>query len=60
MWRQIKAMGIDSTYPQTTGIKWTLNTVEPYDAKEETYPESTYHSPASIRRVTIESINGKP
>lgn len=47
-------------YPQTTGIKWTLNTVEPYDAKEETYPESSYHGPASIQRVTIESINGNP
>ena len=47
-------------YPQTTGIKWTLNTVKPYDAREETYPDSSYYGPASIQRVTIESINGKP
>ena len=47
-------------YPQTTGIKWTLNTTEPYDPNEEPYPDSSYHGPASIRRVTIESINGKP
>lgn len=47
-------------YPQTTGICWTLNTLEAYDANDKPYPESVYYGPASIRRVTIESINGKP
>ena len=47
-------------YPQTAGMKWTLDTTKEYDANEETYPESTYYGPKSIQRVTIESINGKP
>ena len=46
-------------YPQTTGIKFTLDTTKEYDANAETYPGSTYYGPASINRVTIESINGK-
>ena len=47
-------------YPQTTGIQWTLNTTKVYDATPETYPGSTYHGPASIQRVSIQSINGQP
>ena len=27
---------------------------------EDTYPASSYYPPASIERVTIDSINGKP
>ena len=46
-------------YPQTCGIRFTLDTTVPYDQGEE-YPDSTYHAPASIKRVTIDSINGKP
>ena len=46
-------------YPQTAGIKFTLDTNKAYDAKAETYPGSTYYGPKSIQRVTIESINGK-
>jgi 5'-nucleotidase len=46
-------------YPQTTGIKFTLDTTKEYDANAETYPGSTYYGPKSIQRVTIESINGK-
>ena len=46
-------------YPQTTGIKFTVDTTKAYDANEETYPGSTYYGPKSIQRVTIESINGK-
>ncbi len=46
-------------YPQTTGIQWTLDTTKPFD-QGEAYPRSTYYSPASIQRVTIESINGEP
>lgn len=47
-------------YPQTAGIKWTLDMTKEYDANDETYPDSTYYGPKSINRVTIHSINGKP
>ena len=50
-------------YPQTSGIKWTLDTTKPYD-QGEVYvldgKETSYFAPASIQRVTIESINGEP
>jgi len=46
-------------FPQTTGIKWTLDTTKEFDANDETYPGSTYYGPKTINRVTIESINGK-
>ena len=46
-------------FPQTSGIKWTLNTTKVYDAKAETYPDSTYYGPASIQRVSVQSINGE-
>ncbi|WP_026520338.1 bifunctional metallophosphatase/5'-nucleotidase [Butyrivibrio sp. FCS006] len=46
-------------YPQTTGIKFTINTGKSY-AAGPAYPASTYHKPASINRVTIESINDQP
>jgi 2',3'-cyclic-nucleotide 2'-phosphodiesterase (5'-nucleotidase family) len=46
-------------YPQTAGIKFTLDTRKSF-AKGATYPGSTYSKPASINRISIESINGKP
>ena len=46
-------------FPQVSGIEFTLDTTEEYDAQPETYPGSTYYGPASINRVTINSINGK-
>ena len=50
-------------YPQTSGIVWTLDTTKAFD-QGELYvldgKESTYYKPASIQRVTIESINGEP
>ncbi len=46
-------------YPQTSGIKFTIDTTKPF-AQGPAYPNSTYYKPASIRRVTIESINGQP
>ena len=46
-------------YPQTSGIKFTIDTKKAF-AKGAQYPSSTYHKPASINRVTIESINDKP
>ncbi len=46
-------------YPQTAGIKFTLDTKKSF-AKGAAYPNSTYYKPASINRITIDSINGEP
>ncbi len=49
----------DGCYPQTAGIKFTVNATRAYSAAS-LYPESTFYKPASIQRVHIESINGLP
>ena len=50
-------------YPQTSGIEWTLDTTKEFD-KGDVYvldgKETSYYAPASINRVTITSVNGKP
>ena len=46
-------------FPQVSGIQFTIDTAKEYDANAETYPGSTYYGPASINRVSIQSINGK-
>ena len=46
-------------FPQVAGIDMTIDTTKDFDANAETYPASTYYGPASIKRVTINSINGK-
>ena len=46
-------------YPQTAGIRFTVDAAQAYDAGAA-YPNSTYCRPNSIRRVTVESIGGKP
>ena len=50
-------------FPQTCGIEWTLDTTVPYD-QGKLYvlgdKESSYYAPASIRRVTIQTVNGEP
>ncbi len=50
-------------YPQTSGIKWTLDTTKAFD-QGDVYvlngKESSYYAPKTIQRVTIESINGQP
>ena len=46
-------------YPQTAGIQFTLDTTKEFDSGD-VYPGSTYHRPNSIRRVTVESVNGQP
>ena len=51
-------------YPQTSGIKWTLDATKEF-AQGELYidlagKETTYYAPAEIRRVSIEEINGEP
>ena len=45
-------------FPQVAGIEFTVDTTKEYDAGD-LYPGSTYYAPASINRVTIDSINGK-
>ncbi len=45
-------------YPQTKGIRFTIDTTQEYDAGDA-YPGTTYYKPASINRVTIKNINGK-
>ena len=45
-------------FPQVSGIKFSIDTNKAFD-QGELYPGSTYYAPASINRVTIESINGK-
>ncbi len=51
-------------FPQTSGIKWTLDTTKEFDQGNlyvnHDGGESSYYGPATIRRVTIESINGEP
>ncbi|WP_408070735.1 bifunctional metallophosphatase/5'-nucleotidase [Butyrivibrio sp. JL13D10] len=47
------------SYPQTAGIKFTIDTTVPF-AEGEVYPTSDYHRPVIIRRVTIHEINGQP
>ena len=47
-------------FPQVEGIDFTVDTTREYDAQPVTFPDSTYYGPASIQRVTINSINGKP
>ena len=47
-------------FPQIAGMKITVVTKAQYDANAETYPDSTYHGPKSINRVTIDEVNGKP
>ncbi len=46
-------------FPQCSGIKFTINVDAPF-AQGSLYPDSTYYKPASINRVSISSINGKP
>ena len=47
-------------FPQVAGIDYTIDTTKEYDAQAECYPGSTYYGPASIQRITVNSINGKP
>ncbi|MBR4428094.1 MAG: bifunctional metallophosphatase/5'-nucleotidase [Clostridia bacterium] len=50
-------------YPQTSGIKWTLDTTKEFDqgaVYELDGKAGSYYAPASIQRVTIEEVNGEP
>lgn len=46
-------------FPQASGIQFTVDTSKAYAPNTATYPNSTYYGPASINRVTINSINGQ-
>lgn len=46
-------------FPQVAGIEFTVDATKAYDSNAETYPASTYYGPASINRVTINSVNGR-
>ena len=48
-----------NSYPQSSGIAFTLDERIPYDAGEA-YPGSEFLRPATIRRVRIDSVRGKP
>ncbi|MBQ6159575.1 MAG: 5'-nucleotidase C-terminal domain-containing protein [Oscillospiraceae bacterium] len=45
-------------FPQISGMNITIDTKKSFD-QGELYPGSTYHQPNSIRRVTIDDINGQ-
>ena len=47
-------------FPQVSGIEFTIDTSKEYDGAPEPYPASTYYGPASINRVAIDRVNGKP
>lgn len=46
-------------FPQVAGMEITINTGVEFD-QGDAYPNSTYFAPASINRVTINSVNGQP
>ena len=46
-------------FPQISGMNITIDTTHEF-AQGDLYPNSTYHAPASINRVTIDSVNGSP
>ena len=52
------APGALGGFPQVSGIQFNIDTTKEFDQGEQ-YTDSTYYQPASIRRVSIESVNGK-
>ena len=46
-------------FPHVAGMSLTVNTAVPFQAGEQ-YPNSTYHRPASVNRVAIQSVGGQP
>lgn len=45
-------------FPQIGGMNITVDATREF-AQGDLYPSSTYHAPASINRVTIDSVNGR-
>ena len=48
-----------NSYPQTSGISFTLDERIPFDAGE-LYPDSIFYRPASVRRARVDSVRGQP
>ena len=46
------------SFPQVAGIEFTVAISQPYD-QGELYPGTTYYAPASIRRVSIQTVGGE-
>lgn len=46
-------------FPQVAGIEYTIDTTVVFDQGEQ-YPETTYFKPASIKRVSIQTVGGEP
>lgn len=46
-------------FPQVSGMSYTIDAYKKYDAREETYPNSTFYGPKTIQRVTINKVGGK-
>ena len=47
-----------ASFPQVSGIEFTVDIGVPYDGGE-CYPGTLYRAPASIRRVSIQTVGGK-
>lgn len=45
-------------FPQVSGIEYTIDTTVEFDQGDQ-YPGSTYYGPASIKRVTIQTVGGE-
>lgn len=45
-------------FPQVSGIEYTIDTTVEFDQGDQ-YPGSTYYGPASIKRVTIQTVGGQ-
>lgn len=45
-------------FPQIAGMNITVDATKEFD-QGELYPDTTYYAPASINRVSVESVNGK-
>ncbi len=45
-------------FPQIAGMNITVDATKEFD-QGELYPDTTYYAPASISRVSVDSVNGK-
>ena len=50
----------DAAFPQVSGVDYSINAKPRYCPAAEPYPGTQIYGPSEIRRVTINSVNGKP
>ena len=50
----------DAGFPQVAGIDYSIDTRYKYSPLPDPYPDTEVYGPKEIRRVTINSVNGKP